>query len=55
MMVMMIIIILFPQAVEGKDSGHTSGFKEIKAGFRDRFKGRKNEEIQGKSLSAHSF
>lgn len=42
----MIIIILFLQAVEGKDSGHTSGFKKITAPFRDRFKGREMKKFK---------
>lgn len=50
-----IIIILFLWATERKEErGHTSDFKKITAKFRDRFKGKKkkNQEIQGKLLSA---
>lgn len=32
--------------MEGKDSGHTSGFKKIAAQFRDRFKGRKMKKFK---------
>lgn len=40
--------------MEGKDSGHTSGFKKIKALFRDRFKGRKMKKFkENRCLHAH--
>lgn len=36
-----------------EERGHTSDFKKITAKFRDRINGKKNQDTQGKLLSAH--